>query len=48
MRDAFTKTPLICVDLAFDNDDHERLDIFVGDDLRLAIDKMCAKRNIKE
>lgn len=39
---------MICVDLAFNVDDHEKLEIYDGDDLKVMIERMCDKRGIKE
>ena len=36
------------MDLAFDASDHERIDVYEGDDLRIIIDRLCEKRNIRE
>jgi len=37
---------LICVDLAFEADDHERIEIYEGDDLEDKIKNICEKRGI--
>jgi hypothetical protein len=36
------------VDLAFDSADHEKIEVFEDDNLKIKIENLCTKRNITD